>query len=315
MDIKVPSRICWTNLQCCSPVCQYTESTSTASVHCSVPKPHMIPNFRMSRDAFHIIIKCMLTWAPTRSHPSASSWMMSQLQLIYKTLTTLTYNHTHTQTIQTIILHTRTRKDINLRPKDGRPQFLNFKLAISSIGLFNELENVTRERTIDRFHSILRIDWTNCEAIAYFFCRWRLLLRCNFWNCLQKPSPYIYEAASYQPNKHFQANEIDNWQSHVRCMYMKMVCAAKMMEGKPSESDTENTFIIISVESQWRPVMWMVTPSVNKKLIIVWSAASAASAWYGECGRISWLKPVRVGAGHVLSEPIRYHHRKDADAT
>lgn len=96
VDIKVPSRICWTNLQCCSPVCQYTESTSTASVHCSVPKPHMIPNFRMSRDAFHIIIKCMLTWAPTRSHPSAFSWMMSQLQLIYKTLTTLTYKYTHT---------------------------------------------------------------------------------------------------------------------------------------------------------------------------------------------------------------------------
>lgn len=159
MDIKVPSRICWTNLQCCSPVCQYTESTSTASVHCSVPKPHMIPNFRMSRDAFHIIIKCMLTWAPTRSHPSASSWMMSQLQLIYKTLTTLTYNHTHTQTIQTIILHTRTRKDINLRPKDGRPQFLNFKLAISSIGLFNELENVTRERTIDfiQFYELIEL--------------------------------------------------------------------------------------------------------------------------------------------------------------
>lgn len=135
------------------------KSTSTASVHWSVPKPHMIPNFRMSRDAFHIIIKCMLTWAPTRSHPSASSWMMSQLQLIYKTLTTLTYNHTHTQTIQTIILHTRTRKDINLRPKDGRPQFLNFKLAISSIGLFNELENVTRERTIDfiQFYELIEL--------------------------------------------------------------------------------------------------------------------------------------------------------------
>lgn len=85
--------------------------------------------------------------------------MMSQLQLIYKTLTTLTYNHTHTQTIQTIILHTRTRKDINLRPKDGRPQFLNFKLAISSIGLFNELENVTRERTIDfiQFYELIEL--------------------------------------------------------------------------------------------------------------------------------------------------------------